>query len=112
MTDKRETRRRRAVGSRTRGRPTRVDRLPAQLRAYIDTAVASGLTQRDILDHINREQAHAGRRPISYSGLNRYVLRRVSDLGAVPEELSLIAADQKRIILLLERLVELLEGRS
>ncbi len=63
---------------RTRGRPSKVEQLPADIKATLDKLLRNGRhTQQDILEHINKLLPD-GEDPISRSGLNRYATRMES----------------------------------
>lgn len=56
----------------TRGRMSRIQRLPAELKKTLDQLLASGVPQTSILEQLKPLLAEAGERPLSAAGLNRY----------------------------------------
>lgn len=59
----------------TRGRPSRIDRLPAPIRERLDDMLRRGATQADILRRLEGPLRDAGEPPLSRSGVNRYATR-------------------------------------
>ena len=59
----------------TRGRPSRFDSLPPELRAYVDRRLREGATQADIRRETAGALAEHGEPPLSAGGLNRYASR-------------------------------------
>jgi hypothetical protein len=63
----------------TRGRPSKIDRLPNDVKQALDAMLRQGYSQTEILDAINEEIDQAGTGDtISRSGLNRYATRMES----------------------------------
>ena len=60
---------------RTRGRPSRVQQLPPELKARVDELLRAGVTQAAILDRLAPLFEQVGEKPLSYSSLNRYASR-------------------------------------
>ena len=56
----------------TRGRPSRFDALPPEIRAYIDRRLREGATQASVRRETAGMLAEAGEAPLSAGGLNRY----------------------------------------
>lgn len=56
----------------TRGRPSKIDQLPDDIKAQLDAMLREGHTQKSILDYINPKLESVGEGVISRSGLNRY----------------------------------------
>ena len=56
----------------TRGRPSRFDTLPPEIRAYVDRRLREGATQAGIRRETVEMLADAGEAPLSAGGLNRY----------------------------------------
>ena len=56
----------------TRGRPSRFDTLPPEIRAYVDRRLREGATQAGIRRETVGMLADAGEAPLSAGGLNRY----------------------------------------
>ena len=56
----------------TRGRPSRIDTLPPEIRAYVDRRLREGATQAGIRRETVEMLADAGEAPLSAGGLNRY----------------------------------------
>ena len=59
----------------TRGRPSRFDALPPEIRAYIDRRLREGATQAAVRRETAEMLAEAGEAPLSAGGLNRYTQR-------------------------------------
>lgn len=59
----------------TRGRMSRIQQLPPELKDRIDELLRSGVSQKEILERIQPLFSAAGERPLSQSGLNRYATR-------------------------------------
>lgn len=74
----------------TRGRPSRIDGLPPEIRARLDALLRSGVTQREILRRLEGPLRDAGEPPLSASGLNRYA-SKMAEVGADLRELNAIA---------------------
>ena len=60
---------------RTRGRPSRVQQLPRELRVRVDELLRAGVTQAAILKRLAPLFEQAGEKLLSYSSLNRYATR-------------------------------------
>ena len=58
-----------------RGRPSRIQQLPAAIKDRLDELLRGGVTQKDILAQLEPLLVEAGVAPISRSGLNRYATR-------------------------------------
>lgn len=56
----------------TRGRPSRFDTLPPEIRAYVDRRLREGATQASVRRETAGMLADAGEAPLSAGGLNRY----------------------------------------
>ena len=56
----------------TRGRPSRFDTLPPEIRAYVDRRLREGATQVSVRRETVGMLADAGEAPLSAGGLNRY----------------------------------------
>ena len=56
----------------TRGRMSRIQRLPAEIKQALDQLLASGVPQTSILKQLKPLLTEAGERPLSAAGLNRY----------------------------------------
>ena len=59
----------------TRGRPSRFDGLPPEIRAYVDRRLREGATQAAVRRETVDMLAGAGEAPLSAGGLNRYTQR-------------------------------------
>lgn len=62
----------------TRGRMSRVQQLPDDIRERLDALLRSGVSQRAILDQLAPLLTEAGEKPLSRSSLNRYATRMES----------------------------------
>ena len=71
-----------------RGRPNRIEQLPAKLKARVDELLRSGVTQREILHRLEEPLRDIGERPLSAAGLNRYA----TDMAEYGQELREIRA--------------------
>ena len=58
----------------TRGRPSRIEQLPPEIRDACNALLRSGRTQREILRRLNLEVCATGQDPISKSSLSRYAI--------------------------------------
>lgn len=58
-----------------RGKPSKIDQLPDDLRDRLHELLRGGMSQQAILDQINKLCAEAGSDTISRSGLSRYATR-------------------------------------
>lgn len=77
------------MSRKTRGRPSKIDQLPDEVRDVLNKLLRDGRhTQQQILDHIN--QLLPNREQVSRSGLNRYATRMES-VGAKLRETREIA---------------------
>ena len=56
----------------TRGRMSRIEQLPPELKARIDELLRAGVSQREILRRLEGPLQEIGEQPLSRSGLNRY----------------------------------------
>ena len=56
----------------TRGRMSRIQKLPAKIKQTLDQLLASGVAQKSILEQLKPLLTQAGERPLSAAGLNRY----------------------------------------
>ena len=59
----------------TRGRPSRIEQLPEDIKTKLDELLRSGITQKEILDRLEQPLREIGEEPLSRSGLNRYTTR-------------------------------------
>ncbi|MCY4121683.1 MAG: DUF3486 family protein [Acidobacteria bacterium] len=59
----------------TRGRMSRIQQLPAPIKARLDKLLSSGVSQKDILAHLAPLLEEIGERPLSAPALNRYATR-------------------------------------
>lgn len=59
----------------TRGRPSRIDGLPPEIRAYIDRRLREGATQAAVRTETAGMLAEIDEAPLSAGGLNRYTSR-------------------------------------
>ena len=59
----------------TRGRPSRIQQLPPDVKARLDELLRGGVTQKEILARLEPLFRSTGTPPISRSGLNRYATR-------------------------------------
>ena len=59
----------------TRGRPSRIDQLPEEIRELIIEKLRSGVTQAEIRRRLEEPLREIGERPLSAAGLNRYATR-------------------------------------
>ena len=59
----------------TRGRLGRIQRLPGELKSYLDRRLREGATQADIRREMAPLLAELGEAPLSAGGLNRYATR-------------------------------------
>ena len=59
----------------TRGRMGRIQQLPKEIKSVLDKLLRSGVSQRDILGHLNPLLAKQNIPPLSSAGLNRYASR-------------------------------------
>ena len=59
----------------TRGRPSRIQQLPPEIKARVDELLRSGVTQQQILDELAPLLEAIGQKPLSAGGLNRYATR-------------------------------------
>ena len=59
----------------TRGRQSRIQQLPPELKDRLDAMLRSGISQKEILDRLEPLCRKHGEEPISRSGLNRYATR-------------------------------------
>ena len=64
-----------SADSPTRGRPSRFDSLPPEIRAYVDRRLREGATQASVRRETAGMLAEAGEAPLSAGGLNRYTSR-------------------------------------
>ena len=71
----------------TRGRPSRIEQLPPDVKAALDALLRSGLTQREILRRLNPDVQASGEEPISKSGLNRYTNNLAAELSEAGQEI-------------------------
>lgn len=62
----------------TRGRQSKIEQLPDEIKSQLDAMLRQGYSQKSILDYINKQIATDGGDPISYSSLNRYSTRMES----------------------------------
>lgn len=74
-----------------RGRPTRIEGLPAPVRDAFDALLRSGVTQAEILRRLNPEVEALGEAPISRSGLHRHTLN-VGELDAEVREVRAVTS--------------------
>ena len=74
----------------TRGRPSRIDQLPMELKERLDDLLRRGVTQAEILKRLEEPLRDAGEEPLSRSGLNRYATR-MEKVGAKIREHRAIA---------------------
>lgn len=70
----------------TRGRPSRIEQLPPEIKAALDALLRSGVSQREVLRRLNPEVTATGEAPLSRSGLNRYTTDIASDLAEAGQE--------------------------
>ncbi|MDP2548073.1 DUF3486 family protein [Oceanobacter sp. 4_MG-2023] len=57
----------------TRGRPSKIEQLPEQVKCFLDAALRdNGTSQAEILAEVNKQLDTLGEDAISRSGLNRY----------------------------------------
>ena len=87
----------------TRGRLSRIQQLPADIKARLDELLRSGVSQKAILDQLAPLCESAGEPPISRSGLNRYATRMEAEARL---DRAGIEARLERIEGLLEALLE------
>ena len=59
----------------TRGRPSRIARLPREIREELNRLLQGGLTQAEIIQRLRRPLAEIGEKPLSRSGLSRYATK-------------------------------------
>jgi len=59
----------------TRGRPSRIQQLPAPIKDLLDELLRSGVTQKAIREQLAPLLEAAGEKPLSAAGLNRYATR-------------------------------------
>lgn len=59
----------------TRGRPSRIQQLPPDIKARLDELLRGGVTQKEILTHLAPLLESVGEKPLSAAGLNRYATR-------------------------------------
>ena len=59
----------------TRGKPSRIDQLPEEIREHILDLLRSGVTQSEIRRRLEEPLREIGERPLSAAGLNRYATR-------------------------------------
>ena len=59
----------------TRGRPSRIQQLPPEIKARLDEMLRGGVTQKEILARLAPRLESAGEKPLSAAGLNRYATR-------------------------------------
>lgn len=71
----------------TRGRPSRIEQLPAGVKAALDALIRSGVSQREILRRLNPDVVATGQAPLSKSGLNRYTTDIATDLAEAGQEI-------------------------
>ena len=71
----------------TRGRTSRIEQLPAPIKAALDALIRSGVSQREILRRLNPDVVATGQAPLSRSGLNRYTTDIASDLAEAGQEI-------------------------
>ena len=70
---------------RGRGRMSRIDGLPPELKREVDALLRSGLSQEEIRRRLRRPFEDAGVAPLSQSGLSRYAVRMEGHLAAARE---------------------------
>lgn len=70
----------------TRGRPSRIEQLPPEIKAALDALLRSGVSQREVLRRLNPEVTATGEAPLSRSGLNRYTTDIASQLAEAGQE--------------------------
>ena len=75
---------------RGRGRRSRVDGLPAEIKAELDRLLRSGLSQVDILRRLREPLDAVGQAPLSQSALSRYAVR-MEAVGASVRETRALA---------------------
>lgn len=75
----------------TRGRPSKIEQLPDQVKAFLDSALRDNqYTQSEILDEVNTQLDQLGEDKISRSGLNRYATR-MEQIGKRMRETNAVA---------------------
>jgi Bacteriophage Mu, Gp27 len=62
----------------TRGRQSKIEQLPDEIKAQLDAMLRDGHSQKAILEHINDQLETEGEEQLSYSSLNRYSTRMES----------------------------------
>ena len=75
---------------RTRGRMSRIEQLPADIKDRIDELLRTGVPQAEILRRLEGPLGEIGEKPLSAAGLNRYATQ-MEEIGAELRETRAIA---------------------
>ena len=70
----------------TRGRPSRIEQLPAALKNTLDRLLREGVSQAEVLRRLNVDVTAADLPPLSRSGINRYTTG-VAEMGQEVREI-------------------------
>ena len=78
------------MARRTRGRMSRIEQLPPEIKDRVDELLRGGVPQAEILRRLEEPLREIGEQPLSAGGLNRYATR-MEEIGAELRETRAIA---------------------